>query len=221
MNFKNEYELQEFIHSVIGGTREVTFQNGKRIDILSEHYAVEVKPKLTRSAIYQAMGQLTAYKSYTGDRQLVVAGISPSDAKSAESTANEARAAGMEVWFVDQMPAFQSAWNGVSSESGSPEPSNDIEIFFNWLFGTKLGWASIIFAAVCWLNATSQPQGQPPPTVPLRKQASEVSLIVEKVPQDATVTILQCNPAKDWVQVRWGSKQGWVGVGEFDNDVCE
>lgn len=115
VEFRNEDHLQEFVHSVIGGRREVTFPSGKRIDVLTNLYAVEVKPKLTRDAIYQAMGQLMAYKRFVGDRELVIAGITPKDEKSSISTAKEAKASGISVWYVDKMEIFVNKWHGIQA----------------------------------------------------------------------------------------------------------
>lgn len=110
MKFDNEDQLQAFIHSVVGGQREVRLGAG-RIDIRTEEYDIEVKPVLTRPALDKAAGQLMRYAPYSGGRQQVIAGLVPDKAdeeliRQAESLVT----AGLEIWFIDRLPEFQQAY---------------------------------------------------------------------------------------------------------------
>ncbi|MEO0869854.1 MAG: SH3 domain-containing protein, partial [Cyanobacteria bacterium J06642_11] len=90
--------------------------------------------------------------------------------------------------------------------------------FLGWLFGTKLGWATL---AGLWFVFNAE-QAQPP--IPLGYtgiySAPTVNAKVAKVvPDDATVTVQQCSGG--WVQVSYDDVTGWVPWGEFDGrDVC-
>ncbi|MEO1208618.1 MAG: hypothetical protein AAFX78_03665 [Cyanobacteria bacterium J06638_20] len=110
MNFKNEAELQEAIAAWLNqrghqSQREVK-TGGGRVDILTSQHLIEVKPKLSRSAQFQALGQLQTYDKRFPRHQKVIAGLTPSSASSAYTTATRIREDGVEVWFMDSMPEF-------------------------------------------------------------------------------------------------------------------
>lgn len=110
MNFENEADLQAAIAAFLvskghNAQREVP-TGGGRVDILTERYLIEVKPKLSRSAQFQALGQLSTYDNRFPKYQKVIAGLTPSSTDSAYSTAERIRADGVEVWFMDSIPEF-------------------------------------------------------------------------------------------------------------------
>lgn len=128
MEFDNEAALQEFISKSLRqlgheNEREVVTAGGNgRIDVLSEKYAIEVKPKLNRSAMFQAAGQVQSYKSSFPGRQLVIAGLAPSGEDAYKSAKNTAQVLeqenGIVTWFVDEMTEFKDLY------WGKPEPSS-------------------------------------------------------------------------------------------------
>ena len=68
MNFSNEKELQYFMAAVmtrkgIAVELEVRTNNGRRIDLLTNRYAIECKPTLTRDALLRAAAQMKLYAS--------------------------------------------------------------------------------------------------------------------------------------------------------------
>jgi hypothetical protein len=144
MQFKNEAQLQEFLHHALIGMgvknkREVVTDNGSRIDILSDQWAIEVKPVLHRSALFQSAGQMSVYKSSFPGRDLVLAGLAPSSEvglKSAITTAARIqKEMGIQVWFIDQMPEFQEAYvSGAKPRLGEPDHGESESIGFGWVF---------------------------------------------------------------------------------------
>ena len=116
MEFQNENELQEFIADFFDArgdnvAREVQ-AGGGRCDVVTSQYAIEVKPTLTRSAIFQAAGQLGSYKSDLPGKTCVIAGLLPSGERSAQSAINTAERCGYDVWFVNHMSQFQNFYDG-------------------------------------------------------------------------------------------------------------
>lgn len=110
MKFESEAELQEAITAWLDqqghqAQREVK-AGGGRVDIITSHYLIEVKPKLSRSAQLQALGQLQIYDKRFPRHQKVIAGLTPPKTSSAYATADRIREDGVEVWFMDSMPEF-------------------------------------------------------------------------------------------------------------------
>jgi hypothetical protein len=144
MQFKNEAHLQEFLHHALIGMgvknkREVVTDNGSRIDILSDQWAIEVKPVLHRSALFQSAGQMSVYKSSFPGRELVLAGIAPSSEPSLKSAIATAariqKEMGIQVWFIDQMPEFQEAYaSGDKPRLVGPDHGASESLGFGWVF---------------------------------------------------------------------------------------
>ena len=110
MQFANEKELQAFIHSVVGGVREQEL-NGGFVDILTADMSMEIKMYLTPELMDKAAGQALRYSVATGNRRHVIAGLTPLDFnQGVVNRAESHRAAGLEVWFIDQMPKFTQAY---------------------------------------------------------------------------------------------------------------
>lgn len=112
MEFVNEDALQEFIHDYIGGEREVWLNSANRIDILTDDHAIEVKLSLTPASLNQAASQLTRYRPLVTGRKLVIAGMTPASVTTrVQNLVSSYRAAGIRVWFVDQMDEFIDHWD--------------------------------------------------------------------------------------------------------------
>lgn len=125
VEFDNEDDLQEFIHDYIGGEREVWLDSANRIDILTDDYAIEVKPFLTPASLNQAAGQLTRYRPLIADRKLVIAGLTPASVTTTvQNLVSSYQAAGIRVWFVDQMDEFIDHWDEYYED---PEPAYEPE----------------------------------------------------------------------------------------------
>lgn len=248
MNFKNEDELQLFIHKVIGGQREVTFSSGKRIDILTSNYAVEVKPKLTRDSIYQAMGQLLAYQRFIGERQLVIAGMTPSDESSSLSTAREAKASGIEVWYVDKLNIFQNAWDESDSQSkpktypislhnklkliaaehdkkvhliANKKPLHPLNQSLKRNLEQRIGDKTKVLigiAAIVFMFSGVLRPNAQPKATKAALYNAPNGSVTRSIPSDATVAVKACD--RDWALIEWGNVVGWLPEREFDTPVC-
>ena len=176
MNFENEDELQAFIHSFVGGQREVTFSDGSRIDVLTSKYAIEVKPKLTRSALLQALGQSTIYRANCPDKIHVVAGLTPKNTNESYATADRVRQSGTEVWYVDRIPQFIEHWDNLrrpkmkeheSFKTHSQRRKSSISNVPSWVVFSASNFPGFaLFIAACILGAAfcaQQPTQQPLP----------------------------------------------------------
>lgn len=115
MYFSNEKELQLYMAAVMvsKGVQvelEVTTHNGRRIDLVTNRYAIECKSTLTRSSLLQAAAQMKLYARSFPNHEYVLAGMSPRDLKgykAAHSTAVDIkREFGYTVWFIDRMSYF-------------------------------------------------------------------------------------------------------------------
>ena len=88
---------------------EVRTNNGRRIDLLTNRYAIECKP-ITRDALLRAAAQMKLYASSFPNHEYVLAGMSPRSRegyKSAHSTAVDIRKEfGYTIWFIDRMTFF-------------------------------------------------------------------------------------------------------------------
>ena len=222
MEFENEYQLQAFIHSVVGGQREVKFADGSRIDILTDRYAIEVKPKLTRSALLQALGQTTVYQSNCSGTVPVIAGMTPKNAEESYANAERIRQAGVQVWYIDQMNQFVDHWESQRSPvrrvASSPEQEFEIPPAA-WIVWAILGF----LVTMCSQPRTPRPSvaTPPPPATELTAvfDSAKGSRVVEEIPSNTSVAVLQCSDG-GMVQVMYSEKTGWVESEEFDRDVC-
>lgn len=121
MNFQSEAELQAFLHAALGGEREISLGPSCRIDLRTDNYDIEIKPFLTSSALDKAAGQAYRYSQYSGGRSSVVAGCTPEKYDEAlKRLADSHRSAGLEVWFIDQMPFFQDAYENLYTLQQEP-----------------------------------------------------------------------------------------------------
>jgi hypothetical protein len=193
MQFANESELQSFISSALHqlgheNMREVFTESGKgRIDILSAKYAIEVKPKLTRSSLFQAAGQVQSYMSSFPGRRLVIAGISPTgdDAyRSAKSTAQVIEQEnGIAVWFVDEMPQFQELYLGnpqqATVESQEQQQYYDEPDYFYFDFDSVLGKciAAVVIIFVIAATMTATKNGTPTAVTAIDQSRGKVTAL--------------------------------------------
>lgn len=221
MQFKNEYELQAFIHSFVGGQREVKFSDDSRIDILTNRYAIEVKPKLTRTALLLALGQSTIYKTNCPDRVHVVAGLTPKNKPESYATAGRVKQAGTQVWYVDQMPQFIEHWEKMAKPPAHgkvPQHVNEPdEQYIEEPFWKQLpvwAWGLIILAA--WLLESVTSSGgyyQPtstyqPVSIPMFSEPNLGATVTGSIPTTGNIEISECQG--QFVKVQYENKSGWV-----------
>jgi len=183
MSFENEAELQEFLAIALQNLgheneREVsTASGGGRIDILSDQYAIEVKPKLTRSALFQASGQIQSYQSSFPGRQMVIAGIAPSGESAYKSAKNTAQVIekenGILTWFVDEMPEFQKAY----SRPSYSQPSESFNFFEFDSFAGKVAIAAFFLFVVSVASVNTR-SGSPTAPKVTQSQPREATVIV-------------------------------------------
>jgi len=112
MEFSSSEALQSFLsrwleehgHSV---HRQVPSPAGGEIDILTQDYAIDCPHILTQTALWSAADDMKAQIAHFPDQRLVIAGLTPDqDWEEAYKVAEQLKTAGIEVWFVDQMPPF-------------------------------------------------------------------------------------------------------------------
>ena len=110
MKFKNEYEVQEHIHRWLlskgyASQREVKCGKIGRCDIVTEMWAIEVKPFLTRSAIDNANAQVRAYADHLGKRPMIAGVIPDSKEKwnAAQVAIERAKLAGVSLIDADSL----------------------------------------------------------------------------------------------------------------------
>jgi hypothetical protein len=164
MEFDDEYSLQAFICFVIGGTREVTLDGNNRIDLMTDAIAMEIKPRLDPGTIDLAAGQLQRYTPFIGNRRRVIAGLTPKRYdKSVTDRADAHKAMGVEVWFIDQIPQFTSAYPSYHSRFGTSDPTRNDGIAGNVSTiqnnGTNIGAA---YSLPPMVASVSQPMGMYP-----------------------------------------------------------
>lgn len=163
MEFENEDQLQEFIADYFDAHGDNVFREvsagGGRCDVVTNQYAIEVKPTLTRSAIFQAAGQLGSYKADLPGKTCVIAGLLPSGERSAQSAINTAERCGYEVWFVNHMQQFQDFYDG----SGDSQNVQDVEYtdlpdyFFGSRIPSAIFWFGLaIFLLFSWAIASEE-----------------------------------------------------------------
>ncbi len=225
MNFESEKELQSFIHSFIGGKREVTFSDGSRVDILTKKYAIEVKPKLTRSALLQALGQATIYRTNCPDKTHVVAGLTPKSKSDSYATAARVEKSGTQVWYVDQMPQFIEHWDNscaISSKTqdhtfSQPADDSSEESIFDFP-----DWAIAAFVCIFGLmlfgggfQSTTQPSAD---TTPVFSEPVMGATVIDSISSEANVKVKDCEGK--FVKIQYGQRSGWVRDIEFDRPVC-
>jgi hypothetical protein len=114
--------LEEHGHSVY---RQVPCPDGDEIDILTQDYAIECPHILTQTALWSAADAVQTKKVHFPDQRLVIAGLTPpQDWEDAYKIAEQLKTAGVEVWFVDQMPPFVDYYNQLNQpgKKGASKP---------------------------------------------------------------------------------------------------
>jgi hypothetical protein len=162
MKFKKESELQEFLHYVLGGTREVWLAPESRVDLETDDCLIEVKRQLDRAGLDSAAGQLSRYSPYSGGRRLVIAGCTPTNyTDSIRRLIEGHRKGGLEVWIVDQIPFFQEAYEKYTGdraqhwEDVEPDEYYEDEDPFSWA-----KWAAGIIFLIFGLSLCANPSIQ-------------------------------------------------------------
>lgn len=113
MYFPRESDLQQFLFDFFEETGnspmwEVPTTGGGRVDIVTTHYVIECKKRLSRSNLFEATGQMTTYCNDFPGKIQVVAGLSPNSGISDDRNAAERlRNSGYQIWFIDEMEVFQ------------------------------------------------------------------------------------------------------------------
>lgn len=187
LKFQNEDHLQASIEGWLktkGYTpqREVPVyipgnSKTKHIDVLTESHIIEAKMSLTYSWFHHAMGQLTVYKTQYPGRKLVIAGLYPANESQSVASANAARHAGYEVWYLEDDPSFVEFCLGkkTSNQKYHKKPNTDeydLDSIFNIAFPTTKTtrrkhynrepdwkvWAAAGFAGLMMLGAISGAQ---------------------------------------------------------------
>lgn len=115
----------------------------------------------------------------------------------------------------------QADWNNTPVPEYAPSLGlfDTVFNFFGWLFGTKLGWATLV--GLWFVFSAEQPPAPPIPQghTAIYSAPTLASKVAKSVPDDATVVVQRC--VGDWVQVRHEAVTGWVPWSEFDGrDVC-
>jgi hypothetical protein len=225
MNFSTESELQAFMQYALGGEREVSLGSACRIDLRTNKYDIEIKPYLSPSVMDKAAGQLSRYCQYSGGRLQVIAGCSPARYdESLERLADAHRAAGIEVWFVDQMKFFQDAYDKYCQQDSinycEEDPGLFPEFTVEW-WKTAAALIGLVF--VLSFCATPKPTFQPvQPLVPkaivqtgqaadlrVRSSPSLESKILAQLANGTSVD-LTGRASNGWAEIRVDGRTGWV-----------
>ncbi|MBU6228211.1 MAG: hypothetical protein KGQ93_00755 [Cyanobacteria bacterium REEB459] len=122
MEFSSQESLRDFLsgwledhgHRVY---RQVPSPGGGDIDILTEDYAIDCPYVLNQSVLRSAADTIQNQKDHLSGQSLVVAGLTPSqDWEETYLLADQLQAAGIEVWFVDQMKPFIDYYQQIGRE---------------------------------------------------------------------------------------------------------
>lgn len=151
---------------------EVRTNNGRRIDLLTNRYAIECKPTLTRDALLRAAAQMKLYASSFPNHEYVLAGISPRNRegfKAAHSTAVDIKKEfGYTIWFIDKMSYFADTED---KSDGDDRHENKLHTPSNWIddvYELKLERANIDLRMDAVLkHKKSDPNYVAPPPVDL------------------------------------------------------
>jgi hypothetical protein len=224
MNFSTESDLQIFMQYALGGEREVKLGRGK-IDLRTDKYDIEIKPYLSCSVMDKAAGQLSRYSPYSQGRKRVIAGLTPSRYDNAiDRRAEDHRAAGIDVWFVDQMKFFQDAYDKYCQQDSinycEEDPGLFPELTVEWW---KTATALIGIVLLLSFCATPKPQFQAvQPLVPkaivqtgqsadlrVRSSPSTESKILAQLANGTSVD-LTGRSSNGWAEIRVDGRTGWV-----------
>ncbi|WP_017300908.1 hypothetical protein [Nodosilinea nodulosa] len=106
--------LEDYGHSV---HRQVPCPDGGMVDLLTPIYAVLCPPTLTPPDLWAAVDSIQARQQNFPDQRPVIAGLTPeTEPEAAYDIAEQLKAKGIEVWFLDQMPPFVEYFTGLTAE---------------------------------------------------------------------------------------------------------
>ncbi|WP_156119871.1 hypothetical protein [Leptolyngbya sp. KIOST-1] len=106
--------LEDYGHSV---HRQVPCPDGGVVDLLTPMYAVFCPPSLAPSDFWAAVDAIQAHQANFPDQRPVIAGLTPAaDQETTFGIAEQVKAKGIEVWFLDQMPPFVEYFTGLADE---------------------------------------------------------------------------------------------------------
>lgn len=106
--------LEDYGHSV---HRQVPCPDGGIVDLLTPIYAILCSQTLTPSDLWAAVDRIEARQQNFPDQRPVIAGLTPeTDQEAAYEIAEQLKAKGIEVWFLDQMPPFVEYFTGLTAE---------------------------------------------------------------------------------------------------------
>jgi hypothetical protein len=105
---------------------QVPCPDGAEVDILTEDYLIDCCPTLTPAALETAARKILTHQPHFPDQQMVVAGLSPSEAwDQAYQVADQLQ--GVQVWFVDQMKPFLDYYRQHRPTPASPAGSPPVQ----------------------------------------------------------------------------------------------
>ncbi len=105
--------LEDYGHSV---HRQVPWPDGGVVDLLTPIYAIFCPPTLTPPDLWATVDRLQACQQHFPDQRLVIAGLTPETEQEATvAIAEQLKAKGVEVWFLDQNPSFVTFYSGLTA----------------------------------------------------------------------------------------------------------
>jgi len=106
--------LEDYGHSV---HQQVPCPDGGTVDLLTPLYAIFCPQTLTPSDLWATVDIIQARQQHFSDQRPVIAGLSPdADQELTYEIAEQLKAKGIEVWFLDQMPPFVEYYTGLAAE---------------------------------------------------------------------------------------------------------
>ncbi len=121
MEFASANELQDFLANWLmehGHTvhHQVACDDNHDVDILTQAYTIECQPILTPESLWMAADDLQACRGHFPEQKPVIAGLAPEETEEIVNTIEEIKKAGIEVWFIDQMPPFLEYYRTLEPE---------------------------------------------------------------------------------------------------------
>lgn len=126
MEFASPSALQEFLAQWLedhGHTvhRQVSCEADKTVDLLTQAYTIECQPELNSTTLWTAADELQACLAYFPEQKPVIAGLSPEETEETYQTIEQIKKSGVEIWFIDQMPAFVDYYTYLQTNPVLPE----------------------------------------------------------------------------------------------------
>jgi hypothetical protein len=140
--------LEDYGHSI---HRQVPCPDGGVVDLLTPIYAIFCPPTLTPSDLWATVDIIQARQQHFPDQRPVIAGLTPeADWEGAFEIAEQVKAKGIEIWFLDQNASFVQFYNKLTD--APPAPPQGRRIHRNPLTGCliSLGMAAILSGSF-WL----------------------------------------------------------------------